>query len=374
MGKINLNPESGGIPIFSQVSEGSSKEMACSVHASSIKTPLQEPAGVWFENCGGWDCQCPAAIPVPVEVSKDVDQGSGSAVMLNSNDLGAKVTDRSTGLDGVRKIPGVVLHRLGSSEQTQTTLCQSVSTAGVPGPMNEKAILVPPQEHPSSFELPLPAAVSPEPVEQKPRKLGDTSTFDIPGYRWQIGACIQGELPPLRPGEGRVLGVTMTSPVYAAYCRATTAFNAAAAENKTLRHVVPLFEVGDTFTKASLKRISNAVEKAIFGSSVKADNFQSVTVLPERVMCHNKLETFCIDKDDPRRGLAADKNPVGVRVKSGGGAIRAFELLGIYGGLQLFHEDFNVLLEDEQLAMRLGFDCKQQLATQLNSYGADEGT
>lgn len=339
-------------PVFAAVSSSGGnatgfKELACGEHAATITDPLHEPAGVWFEKCGGWDGQCPvSAAPTEVWDEDEDQQGSGSQVLLD---------------DAAACEPGA-LNRHGSSEQTHTTLCHSMSTAAAAADALVADAALALQARPTS-------AV---PVPQEPRKLGDSSSFDIPGHRWEVAACVQGPLPPLRPGEGRVLGVTMSAPVYAAFCRANEAFTVAAAKDSSLRQVVPLYEVGQAFTKASLNRIANALQKAVCGAVCVA-NFQDIKEFPEVVPCHKSLEVFCIPKDDARQGLAAEPGAMGVRVRSGGAGVRAFEVLGIYGGLQLFHEDFGKIQSDMQLAKSLGFRVKEQLNTRFESYAADEG-
>lgn len=66
--KVNPNGriDTSLLPVFAAVGVSSNRnELACSDHAAeSISSLLEEPAGLWFENCGGWNCHCPEASTV----------------------------------------------------------------------------------------------------------------------------------------------------------------------------------------------------------------------------------------------------------------------------------------------------------------------
>lgn len=363
--KLNLNVrmDESLRPVFAAVGTSASggvemknnarrNELACSDHAGvSISNPLEEPAGLWFEDCGGWDCHCPEATTVllsggSLEKGKTLDAAAAAA------GGGAGAAGATIGAGGRQGE--------GSSDQTREEEMlddRLASTAAV-----TVGAAAPPQP-----QQPLETAAAPASAcNQK------VATYDIPNHIWEVSACVQGPLPPLRPKEGRVLGVTLSAPVFVAYRRTVSAFISAAKKKPALRHVVVLENNASVMPKKGLIEIAKSVQKAIC-KAAKVESIKKVPLdLPRKVPCHPSLEAFCISKDDPRAGLASEPGSLGVRVRLHAKSIKPYEFLGIYGGLQLYFDDHIKMCDDVQLAKAIGLRCKQQLATKIESYTADE--
>ena len=252
----NLRVDEAMRPVFAALDSNSSNEdsntvnnsgrlaLACSDHAcEAIKNPLREPAGLWFDKCGGWDCQCPTLASPEFLMSKrshlegeennyeDADDDADAVAAA-----GASLEEHGEGSTDQNEADAVVVVRVGSTAASKLLPSKPLDSTATP--------------------LAAPAAAAPPAAAPSPPPPQTDTTFDIPNHIWEVSACVTGPLPPLRPKEGRVLGVTLSAPVFQTYRKTISLFLVAAKKNPQLRHIVPLQNSTGSINKKSYEKHS----------------------------------------------------------------------------------------------------------------------
>lgn len=428
-------------PSQSPVFSAATKEVVCPVHASMISEPIQEPAGVWLEALGGWDGQAISQITAMNNKKKDRDtngsknQGRPARRLLSKKDVRMKPRTVPLNARQNRQQFNKAVHLIDSpaaaaADNVQCT-ADDAATRQDHGDdvignntMNGKDVDLndsrdkKPQRRKSTGRVSLTDAVLQPISEMGPVKA--LQMFDIQGHTWELGSCVD-RLPPLRAGEGRMLGVTMSAPVYAKAQQSIASFLDAAAKNPGYRYVVALQPITLEFHAESIAVIENAVSRAVMsafleesqkeGSSLVLDvaaateaiatadwekwmkkampqnntavkgtcnnnnnnrnTGKTAFTLPETMSTHPSLQMFKINKRDRRRGLAQDPNAMGVRVRKDKPSISPFQFIGPYAGLTMFPIDSCHFAKNSSFAIRLGFQSFQELSTQVDVYSAD---
>lgn len=341
----------GGFPVFSSCS----LQLACSQHAAVLTHPLEEPAGLWLEKKGGWRRLLEEAATKDSKVD-------------NNSEKNAMNEEGERRVSGGGRNPSHVVATASVRDRTLALLEESTSNdtdAGAQDDHGEGAVDQQPMAEDQQTVLEVME------IEKKESEVDVSETYDIAGHEWEVAANVC-RLPPLRPGEARMLGVTLSSPVYALAQRVMAAFIVASRKTKGLRPVVVLREVSDEFTEEGLKKIAMMLQNQIC-TAVGVNKFGIIPDLPELLPTHPSLEAFHIPKDDARRGLANDPDALGVRVRKEAQPVSPYEVMGVYGGIQMFKKEYSSLKNDDKLWERLGLRCKEEFMIKVEAYAADEG-
>jgi hypothetical protein len=215
-------------------------------------------------------------------------------------------------------------------------------------------------------------------------------TYHVEGHTWQTTACVNWSVPPpMRPGERRILGVTVSGELISAFDAVQAAFLKESRKKKgpgtqELRQFVVL----GSHPAEELAKAADALHAAVCCEKELGPRqvLRTKVQLPDRLSVDvaSTFQVFPIPTNDPREGLAGDLDARGVRARC---ALEPYSFVGVYAGLQMGPKGLNSLLRDRRLASALkmpvtgGLALNEQvlqelalkeLALKVDSYGADD--